>query len=83
MGRLKSLLGYKISLKDVRKRDLKELQNIFINKKQRCYIVDDVVYFTPGTNSIKRDYNKYKRLLEIKMYLQQFGLDKVAQPVRF
>jgi len=77
------LLGFKINTKDLRKGDFKDLRNIFANKGQRCYRDGSAVYFIAGTNSLKKGYNKYKRLLEIKMILQQFELDKIARPVRF
>jgi len=80
---MKKLLGFKVDTKNMKKGDYKDLRNIFADKGQRCYRDGSAVYFIAATNSLKKNYNKYKRLLEIKMYLQQFGLDKLARPVRF
>jgi len=80
---MKKLLGFKVDTKNMKKGDYKDLRNIFADKGQRCYRDGSAVYFIAGTNSIKKGYSKYKRLLEIKMILQQFGLDKLARPVRF
>ena len=80
---MKKLLGFKVDTKNMKKGDYKDLRNIFADKGQKCYRNGSAVYITAATNSLKKGYNKYKRLLEIKMYLQQFGLDKLARPVRF
>jgi len=77
------LLGYKIKLINLRKGDLKDLQELVKEKNCKTFVDSGYLYLVPGTNSLKIKFNKYLRLLRIRAILQEFGLLSVAQPVRF